>query len=81
MIGISGTVVCLAANDGETKLALVGATFNGDRRASPNSSYGAYLVFEYGTEISGHFMRHVLQALNRGNLRPNAEAGSPTTAA
>jgi hypothetical protein len=50
VIGISGTVVSLAGNEGETKLDSAGATFNGDRRASLNSNYGAYLVCvcEYG---------------------------------
>lgn len=48
VIGISGTVVSLAGNVGETKVDLAGATFNGDRRASANSQYGAYLVCEFG---------------------------------
>ena len=50
VVGISGTVVCLSAdgNEGETELDLTGASFNGDRRASPNSIYGAYLVCEHG---------------------------------
>ena len=47
VIGISGTVVSLAGNEGETQLDLAGATFNGDRRVSLNSNYGAYLVCEY----------------------------------
>ncbi len=55
VIGISGTVVSLAGNEGETKLDLAGATFNGDRRASPNSHYGAYLVCEYGNGDSWSF--------------------------
>jgi hypothetical protein len=48
VVGISGTVVSLDGNEGETELDLTEASFNGDRRLSPNSSYGAYLVCEYG---------------------------------
>ncbi len=47
VVGISGTVVSLGGNEGETKLDLTGASFNGDRRASASSNYGA-LVCEYG---------------------------------
>jgi hypothetical protein len=81
VIAITGTVARLSGNEGETNLDLAGATFNGDRRASPNSSYGPTLSASTETEISGRFMRHVLQALNRGYLRPNAEPGSPIIAA
>src|ERR1700675_1210267 len=48
VVGISGTVVRLGGNGGETELDLTGASFNGDRRVSPNSIYGAYLVCEFG---------------------------------
>ena len=45
---IRGEVLSLNGNEGETEVDLAGATFNGDRRASPNSHYGAYLICEYG---------------------------------
>jgi hypothetical protein len=48
VISIGGEVVSLSGSEGETEVDLAGATFNGDRRASPNSHYGAYLVCEYG---------------------------------
>jgi hypothetical protein len=48
VVGISGSVVLLRGSEGETQVDLAGATFNGDRRPSPNSHYGAYLVCEYG---------------------------------
>jgi hypothetical protein len=48
VISIRGEVVSLSGTEGETEVDLAGATFNGDRRASPNSHYGAYLICEYG---------------------------------
>ena len=48
VISIRGEVVSLSGSEGETEVDLAGATFNGDRRASPNSHYGAYLICEYG---------------------------------
>jgi hypothetical protein len=48
VISIRGEVVSLSGSEGETEADLAGATFNGDRRASANSHYGAYLICEYG---------------------------------
>src|ERR1700693_782431 len=48
IISIRGEVVSLSGSEGETEVDLAEATFNGDRRASANSHYGAYLVCEYG---------------------------------
>jgi hypothetical protein len=47
VISVRG-VVSLSGSEGETEVDLAGATFNGDRRASPNSHYGACLICEYG---------------------------------
>jgi hypothetical protein len=52
VISVTGEVVNLSGSEGETEADLAGATFNGDRRASANSHYGAYLVCDY---VNGDF--------------------------
>jgi hypothetical protein len=44
---INGALINFDADGEEIAINLNGAEFNGDRRSSPNSSYGAYLTSEY----------------------------------
>lgn len=44
---LSGSIINVTAPSGDIPVDLARADFNGDRRASPNAGYGAYLICEF----------------------------------
>ena len=60
VIGISGTVVSLAGNEGETKLDLAGATLNETGELLQILITALILYASTGTEILGHSMLRAL---------------------
>jgi hypothetical protein len=71
--GINGMVTNVDANGEEIPINLDGAEFNGDRRSSPNSSYGAYLTCEYrnGDRFSFYAPRAAPQETRQSTERRN----------
>ena len=70
---ISGAAINFNANGEEMAIDLDRAEFNGDRRSSPNSSYGAYLTCEYrnGDRFSFYAPRAAQQETSRSTERRN----------
>ena len=64
---INGSVINFDADGEKIAIDLGGAEFNGDRRAPPNSSHGAYLVCEYrnGDRFSFYAPRPAQQETGR----------------